>query len=482
MVSVLFNSPLFPPLLLLHEKFLLCTRNFCEDQARKARIPYLTVGMDMDAKRRQLVLELGAAMVELFAILDASPANDDNDVWEMVLEMNSVAHEMIEAYEKSLVQSVGRGHCILGRRLPQLAKPKNDCYKVAVNIPERFVELVRFTPEEFEELHTKVYDVLALTRDIKFTLTEDENKLRRKRRYKYTSRERLFHFLMLLKSYPKFTSGSEQTALAKSALYTDFVWLRRKLSQHPVLVEEVQWGTPDELEEERRCLVSAGLLQPPFDNCVFMCDGTKDLGRRTAHYNRTNEPDYSQKGNGKSHLLFTSLLGRPMLLEGGIQGNENDSGAYRLTAVYNDPERYLLPHHTGLFDGVFQSPLHKNTDKMGVLPSPAPHIRKAPPVQRKHLRKANRYQRYLRCPIEQTFGHIKAWDIVGEGVFRGSLDQQGENFLICTQLSARMMRIRRKYPRGDRWLTGMQEDWEREWDMNGWLHADPLHPSLYHED
>ena len=71
---------------------------------------------------------------------------------------------------------------------------------------------------------------------------------------------------------------------------------------------EVQWGKPEELERQRQVLVAAGLLQPPFHNCVFMCDGTKDLGRRTAHYNRTNEPDFcSNKGHGKSHLLVRAI-------------------------------------------------------------------------------------------------------------------------------------------------------------------------------
>ena len=52
-------------------------------------------------------------------------------------------------------------------------------------------------------------------------------------------------------------------------------------------------------------------------------------------------------------------------------------------------------------------------------------------------------------------------------------------FLVCTQLSGRMMRIRNAYPRGDRWLVGEMEDWEREYKEAGWLYSDPLHPELY---
>ena len=74
---------------------------------------------------------------------------------------------------------------------------------------------------------------------------------------------------------------------------------------------------------------------------------------------------------------------------------------------------------------------------------------------------------------------IKKWAIVGDTVFRGSLDQQGENFLLCTQLTARLMRVRDQYPRGKKWLNGEKEEWEEAWERNGWLYSDPLHPDLY---
>jgi hypothetical protein len=176
---------------------------------------------------------------------------------------------------------------------------------------------------------------------------------------------------------------------------------------------------------------------------------------------------------------FTDLLGRPMLLAAGIQGNENDSGAYQQTVVFRHPRDFLLESHTGLFDGVFQSPLHVNTTAPGILPASKPEIARAAPVMRLKLKRTNKVQRYLRCPIEQTFGHIKQWDVVGDSVFRGDLQQQGDNMMVCTELSSRMMRVRGKYPRGDRWLQGEQEDWEREYFEAGWLYEDPLHPELY---
>eukprot|EP00966_Prymnesium_polylepis_P151636 3503461-Prymnesium_polylepis.1 len=78
-----------------------------------------------------------------------------------------------------------------------------------------------------------------------------------------------------------------------------------------------------------------------------------------------------------------------------------------MTHLYRDPDAYLLPNHSGLFDGVFQSALHMKTDEPGTLPANASDLKHAAPEMRRMLKQMNQIQRYLRCPIEQTFGMIK---------------------------------------------------------------------------
>ena len=172
----------------------------------------------------------------------------------------------------------------------------------------------------------------------------------------------------------------------------------------------------------RRALsVCAGVLPPGLEDATFICDGTKDLGSRSRIYDK-QERDYSaNKGHGKSHLLFCDLFGKvcarficisasvrcawlrsraslphgmyvalpsvhawlqhlaslstpfvlvwqPLHVAAGIQGNENDRGAYLLTKIYQHPDDYMLPHHQGLFDGVFRGALHCKTDASGILP------------------------------------------------------------------------------------------------------------------
>ena len=77
---------------------------------------------------------------------------------------------------------------------------------------------------------------------------------------------------------------------------------------HPLLKAEVQWGTPEEREEERLKLKRAGLLEAGLDSSVAICDGTKDKGHRSGKFGHKHEPDFNQKGNGRNHLLVRASL------------------------------------------------------------------------------------------------------------------------------------------------------------------------------
>ncbi len=92
----------------------------------------------------------------------------------------------------------------------------------------------------------------------------------------------------------------------------------------------------------------------------------------------------------------------------------------------------------------------------------------------------NRQQRRLRTVNEQTFGIISQYKIVGNTVYRADVATQGLNFLLCTQLTARTMRIRGSYPRGRRWLASGGKElelWERE--LGDFLWVDPSNPEQY---
>ena len=142
------------------------------------------------------------------------------------------------------------------------------------------------------------------------------------------------------------------------------------------------------------------------------------------------------------------------------------------------PVSHLLPSHSGLFDGVFAGPLHRDTESVGLLPFSAAELAEAPSRQvRKEMRLYNRKQRRLRVVVEQTFALIKQWGIVGNNPWRGDLDDQGLNFLLATQLTTWLMVRRNAYPRGKKWRDEELEEWERR--IQQWLEVDPLHPEIY---
>ena len=399
-------------------------------------------------------------------------------------------------------------------QLPTLSLPRSDRYNQLVALPDKFQQECAFSPAEFESLYGEVESVLFLCRDTLNDYGTALNLQRRRRRYKYGPRERLFIFLCFCRQYggKSFRRQANSWNWSVSSVFVDFIWLRANLICLPAMAAKLCWGTPQERETQRlhliragvcifalaacaladsltcacarqrvmchALLVHAGVLPPGLDDCTFICDGTKDLGKRCRIYEQ-QELDYSaNKGHGKSHLLFCDLFGKPLHVAAGIQGNENDRGAYLLTKIYQHPDDYLLPHHQGLFDGVFRGNLHCKTDASGVLPFNQADLRAAPTVAAlNRMRRFNRSQRRLRVVVEQLFGIIKKWGLVGNSVYRGDLDAQGENFLLCTQLTAWLLESRDTYPRGPRWANDKKEDWEVQ--MEDWLEVDPLSPDLY---
>jgi hypothetical protein len=264
-----------------------------------------------------------------------------------------------------------------------------------------------------------------------------------------------------------------------------------------------------------------------------MWDGTKDMSQRSRIYNKQEREYSGNKGHGKTHLLATDLFGKvcyltpphalwpahppistlarthskaalarshslltrpgplalpphpplraaarqPLTVVAGIQGNQNDRGGFKLTQQYNHPNEYMLPNHTGLFDGVFNGPEHVNTSEPGLLPFSAAQLNSAAPALKVQMRNFNRTQRRLRVVIEQTFGIIKQWGIVSNQPWRADVDVQGLNFILCTQLTTWLMESRETYPRGKKFMNAELEEWEEL--LSNWLDVDPLCPGIY---
>ena len=89
------------------------------------------------------------------------------------------------------------------------------------------------------------------TRNHRHEFSAQENAARKRRRFKYSSRERLFHFLLYFRHYPKARKHEYDSSWSKSSLLADVAWLRECFATHPLLMAECQWPAPEKLEQQR---------------------------------------------------------------------------------------------------------------------------------------------------------------------------------------------------------------------------------------
>ena len=388
------------------------------------------------------------------------------------------AYTAVEALQAVLDEPVPGGRGLsLHPRLPTLDTAKSRMYEDLIGTPDRFEALCGWTPDEFRDLLADVRDVFLKPRDTYGLYTEDENMSRRRRKFKHSPAERLLAFLVYLRTYPPLRKFNVYWGLCPMALWEDIKWLREQLVQHPALAAEIAWPSAAERAETRRMLTRCGALPPGFENAVAIADGTKDWADQAAF----DKDNIRNKGYGKTHMLLPDLFGKPIYCEAGLDGNRNDRGLWKTTAIYRHPQRYLCGDENILMDGVFQGNLHAETDGGAIIPANAPLMATADAAVQRQLRASNRKQRYLRAVIEQTNGMIKQYKIVGNVAYRADVEEQGLNWTLCTQLTARTMRVRDKYPRGQKFIdqAGDLEDWEQALQMMNRLYVDQQQPGLY---
>ena len=103
------------------------------------------------AERDKVLVEICAAICTMLKLLDGPEDDDGLQFTQTVLHLLARAQAVRDSLQPP---QLGRGTADL--KLPPLAQPQSEMYEFAVMRPERFVELVRFTPIEFEDLHTEV--------------------------------------------------------------------------------------------------------------------------------------------------------------------------------------------------------------------------------------------------------------------------------------------------------------------------------------
>ena len=260
-------------------------------------------------RRRVAVIMAGGQLILQIASETVNDYERSESERLLLHDLAKRSEAVVSQLSKELTRGRGHGISLRARDLSVIV-PKSEAFDLYVQLPDKFQEECGCSPGEFAVLLDNVMDVMVLCRDIGFEWGKELNQYRRRRRFKYSARERLFISLCFCRQYQSFSRAGNKEHWSRSSIYADFLWLRQCLVAHPFLQAQVAWGTPQEREAQRVALVRAGVLPPGFENSVFICDGTKDLGKRSRIYEE-QERDYSKnKGHGKSHLLFTDLFGK----------------------------------------------------------------------------------------------------------------------------------------------------------------------------
>ncbi|CAB1111941.1 unnamed protein product [Ectocarpus sp. CCAP 1310/34] len=98
-------------------------------------------------------------------------------------------------------------------------------------------------------------------------------------------------------------------------------------------------------------------------------------------------------------------------------------------------------------------------------------------------RRFNTEQRRFRVVAENTIGKIKKWKAVGNGkAFRHRRDFEKDVFDVCARLTARIMRVRDRYPRSPEWTGRVKEAWEVKLGIHlYWDYEDPKSYLVHNE-
>ncbi|CAB1102108.1 unnamed protein product [Ectocarpus sp. CCAP 1310/34] len=138
-----------------------------------------------------------------------------------------------------------------------------------------------------------------------------------------------------------------------------------------------------------------------------------------------------------------------------VRGSLSDRGALLSSDVFQHPDQFLSADEVGMGDGNYRGLARADSNDMYMCaPHPGPNV---PPEGRRY----NREQRRFRVVVENTIGQIKKFKTVGNGkAFRHQRDFEKHVFNVCARLTARIMRVRNKYPRSEAWIGDKKEEWE----------------------
>lgn len=147
-----------------------------------------------------------------------------------------------------------------------------------------------------------------------------------------------------------------------------------------------------------------------------------------------------------------------------VEGSSSDREAHCASDLYLEPESLLSEGEIGMGDGNFEGAAISGDDDMHIC---VPHPDTGDLSMDEKI--FNSRQRRFRLVVENTIWQIKKWGVVGRRAFRHQRDFEVPVFEVCARLTARLMRVRERYPRGTEWDGEEVTAWEAKLGVFLWM-------------
>lgn len=147
-----------------------------------------------------------------------------------------------------------------------------------------------------------------------------------------------------------------------------------------------------------------------------------------------------------------------------VEGCCSDREAYCASDLYLEPSGLLSEGETGMGDESYAGPATPDTDGTHTC---VPHPNTGDLSMDEKI--FNSRHRRFSVVVDSTIGQIKKWRVVGGKAFRHQRDFAVPVFEVCARLTARIMRVRGRYPRGAEWVGEETTDWEDKLGVFLWM-------------
>ena len=343
--------------------------------------------------------------------------------------------------DQQLVQAIQQSFSLLFRkpdtifRNPQIRRHIKNLFAEVKEDPIRFQRMVRFTHEQFMDLH----------REIRHIFSTPESRLNA---HRLDTLNRLFIFLVKLRGDHYLTDLEFLTGLSDTILSDDFHFILSRIIG--VLAYEIQW--PD--EKEQSVLATLVRDHPDLHDIIGYLDATHvDIYRPSTISQRI----YFRNNKRKHTLLYQVIVdwrGVVRWAEGSIPGAlSNDHRFFSRSDIYQQSDNYLHHRFRLCADGGY------SCTNFLVTPYAQDEIKQETKDAQENFNKMLRRHRVI---VEYTFAAIKnTWRVlIGKSRFHNHRSVDQIFYLACI-LSNRLMRLNNKYLRGAEYLQGQEEAWAK---------------------